>query len=219
VSGWYNIPTAEEGNLVLGMYPLRFLMEAAKKFGAIIFNISAPRAQIGISIQTTMAKEDLLGTRLPFSKHRGWLSGVRMLVREGHIDRCDHPTTTQWKIRIDGSIHPQSVGITFTSEDTSTKIIPGTLVVSDASRNNTMRFVSSEVIQTPNIHKSLKELNPTQCIYGIELYEDYGMRNGILLQRLRYSISGEYYFLKVGDYAVGSDFRVPASTDVDWVVL
>lgn len=222
VTDWYKAAIASRKrfhDLVLGIYPVEFLNEAAQKFGAIFYENSSSKGHVGLGMETVFAKEDLVGTLLPFSRAQGWSCGGPRGYELQSIDMQDHSAVSSWKIYQDGTVKVPFAGVAISSEERLlSRKIDGYLswaVIISTTPKEIGRGMSCH---TNDMQKKLCELAGDSPIFAVALYEECHYQHGILLQKLPYAIHGMDYLVKVGNYFT-DELMMPPSRETNWVVL
>lgn len=223
VTDWY-LPSCSretEESLVFGIYPLMFLREAARKFGASFYETAynkTYRGQTDQDLEHMMFKEEYVGTMLPVSKTPGLSSPPMKSFLSMDIARQDHPSVATWTINKNGSVTIPSAGIALTSQDKPRQKIKAYFECAtfEKTANNNAVFISEKVDDMIGALKALT--GESRCIYAVVLYEDCGFPFGVLLEELSASGHGKGYLVNIGNFKGNSRLR-PSSTKVDWVVI
>ncbi|KAI1758431.1 hypothetical protein F4782DRAFT_26628 [Xylaria castorea] len=203
-------------HLVFGMYPLEFLREAARRFGAIFYESTASKVT-NVRLRDLLSQNHGLGTMLPFKRRLGWFCGVAGSYEHTYIEIIDHGAVPTWNICSDGTVDLPNVGIAFESDQTR-KIVGSVLLLKpEEDQANAQGVFRSEYVA--DICQRLRELDGKSKIIGVALYEDCRAQHGCLLQKVRYPFArGKTCFIKIGSY-ITRDEPMPQNTPVNWKVL
>lgn len=200
ITDWYHTrntdPTAQQ--LVLGVFPLSFLREAARKIGAIFFE--SRRESPGYDS----------GTMLPFSAETGHNARPGTYSSMLIVDRKDHDAVSSWIIHADGSVEIPSAGIVASSE--SQEPVKGFIIGTTTGR--------SELFEDLVLYlRELSAREEEQCVYAVALYEDCRYQSGILLRVLdNGDHSGHKKLAKIGTYMIRG-IPLPEASATRWIVV
>ena len=165
-TSWFkNTETSPDLNLVLGRYPLVFVEEVKEKLGAVFF----------ASSDQFFDEVNEIGTLLPFSNKS--IGGRR--IATGVLDNKDHPSTSTWKIRKDGSVLLPSAGIVASWPRRNGKLDELARVVVPTNTPGAPANLLEEV----ELHQYLGSFRPENEKHAIVLLRsEYGRVFGVLLE-------------------------------------
>lgn len=199
--------------LVLDTYPLPFIQEAFKVFGArLLDGASAEGRRLSLMDYITRKAR---GSMLPFSARTGWAAD-RMNNGKNDgitINIVDHEAVRHWSINAYGGLKITRAGIFASSRGKKATIAKFGIFWTMKEDSNMRRRVDTD------FHAQLQEIAGHGIVYAIALYEDNGWQHGILLHSPPISVFGRRYLLRVGYYIVTQRTEMPPSSSVDWVVL
>ncbi len=206
--------------LVLGIYPLAFLREALRKFGAVFFETSSSKDIMRLStLDLVLRRREPVGSLLPLSRETDWAHNVAVANMQTKIDVRDHEAVSRWAIRADGAVDIPVAGIVAASDDddqSTSEEIPAMIdwLEADMGWN-----IGDGAVEVPDLVAKLREIARGQCVYAVALYEDCGRQFGVLLQSPRANfLMRRRHLIKIGRYIL-KGVEMPPSRDVDWVVL
>ncbi|KXH40254.1 hypothetical protein CSIM01_06431 [Colletotrichum simmondsii] len=211
--------------MVHGTYPLAFLRECSRKFGAIFYQSMARNlvrsTGTANEMRRVLKRNDSGGTMLPVSKTTGWYAGISGSSDHTYLDRQDHETVADWLVNEDASVSMRAVGIVLTSDDK-----PGPRKLSGSIDcflpQDDVKADMESKRYTANVQDmlaTLKDLsNGSRRIYAVALYEDLGLVHGVLLEKLPLSMFGKHYLNKIGQFFLKNE-SLPPTSKVDWKVL
>lgn len=223
--------------VVLDMFPLAFLQEAARKIGAYFYG-GRINSRRGLGLE----EDKRTGTMLPFSKRRGFFADVdHFYAGKLNLDMVDHEAVSEWQILESGGVEMHSVGIAASSDMTVTPTSEvaetewlhlKTSLKEDTSPVPSLGDSSQELYQ-PSNQKIFREKdgnlvdqlrsierNVGKVIYAVALYHDSGKQHGILLRGREGTASecdGFTQLVKIGSYYLVAN-GMPPSINVRWVV-
>lgn len=211
----------EEEKLVLDTFPIEFVREAARKYGALFYT-----AAKSVNSYRVQKHEGLwgfpdvhIGSMMPFAETHGWYTSVTNAVTVPAIQRKDHETVASWHINENGSVRIRSAGIVSCSSDSSNKP-PIKSFVATMERGQRLTIVQNNKAHT-DLHASLRELAGDKMVfYAVLLQEDYGKKSGILLQapKTRIPKPGKRWLIKVGFFHTLESSPPTPCTAVNWCV-
>lgn len=223
-----------EENLVLGLYPLPFVQEAARKAGPAFFT-SLPTElrylstvvdlQAGVWRFRADNNPASVGSMLPFSREPGFLMPPQTPTQQEY----GHPSVETWQIQQDGSIVVRQAGILqLTSGDQVEAIVYAPLY----DENDQIHYDTSDaMVDGVDLGGWLEDFSDPQNApnYAVSLYQfsaleqasEVGLHTGLLLKLCAEEADGKSSKLvKVGLFftkAVGITDVPPV--EVDWVIL
>lgn len=221
VTDWYlpwssNRHEQTRKHLVLGIYPLEFIQEAARKFGAVFFETSSSKESFRVSALDFLFKKRPIGSMLPFSRETGWDHNIAVANMNTKIDIRDHEAVSRWAVRADGAVEVPAAGIIAASSESTDKPTPA--VIEWWEGPVTRRYLGGDIVEVSDFSEKLKEIARKHHVYAVALYEDCGRQYGVLLQSPRMKLSRQRRLMKIGRYIlVGVD--MPPSRLVNWLVL
>lgn len=250
VTDWYHRRhlDAEGQKLVLNVYPLAFVREAAMKLGAIFYSGLTENSRFAANRSTAISGtvDDYVGsgTMLPFSDITGFDAFVDFFSNDLNVGLVtDHSSVKGWKIDADGSVRLTSAGIMASSSDAKSDK-PGRFVVHWIdTTGSTKESESSDLFgdhrwiankheesgaDLPTLLCSIAAATgPGRIIYAVALFTDISNIRGILLSRWVNEVPGKIGFLiKIGTFvqmrAEGPRQKMPPSTTFDckeWCIL
>ncbi|OHF00812.1 hypothetical protein CORC01_03886 [Colletotrichum orchidophilum] len=208
--------------LVFETYPLAFLREASRKFGAMFYESIAnnlSRKSTTQELRRVLLRNERGGTMLPISRSKGWFSNISGSYEHTYIDRRDHEAVADWMVNEDGSVSMPSAGIAMTSDDEpGTRKLSGTIncVLAQTDAEGKLEMYTSVV---KDMLSTLKDLSySSRRIYAVALYQDMSFLHGVLLEKVPLSIFGKHYLNKIGSFVL-TDMSLPPTSKVDWKVL
>jgi hypothetical protein len=231
---WYRTHVAKtktapsEANLVLGLYPLPFVSEAAKKLGPTFYTAIPSELQYLQSVVDLSrghweftADPHPVGSLLPFSKGPGYFHvPTAPLMAEQH-----HPAVREWEICRDGSVTIKKAGIlTLSSVDEAEAIVFAPLYDGDETIHYDTPVRQVEAVDLGGWLADFEDPDRAPN-YAVSLYQmthfnnSVGLHVGLLLKSCG-NFGAQTKLVKVGIFftkAVGvCDVHV---AEVDWVVL
>ncbi|PNP43018.1 hypothetical protein TGAMA5MH_04951 [Trichoderma gamsii] len=211
----------KEENLVLDTFPIEFVREAARKYGAVFYT-----AVKSVNSYRVKTHEGLwgfpdvhIGSMMPFSETHGWYTSVMNAVTVPTIQKKDHEAVASWHINEDGSVRIRSAGIVSCSSNSANKPPIKSFVATMEGRER-LTIVQNNTAHN-DLHASLRELaGDTMVFYAIVLQEDYGKKSGILLQapRTRIPKPGKRWLIKAGFFNTLESSSPTPCTAVNWCV-
>ncbi|KAK1675986.1 hypothetical protein BDP55DRAFT_118276 [Colletotrichum godetiae] len=214
-------PPAEP--LVYGTYPLAFLRECSRKFGAIFYESMARdlvrSTGTANEMRRVLKRNESGGTMLPVSKTTGWYASISGSSDHTYIDRQDHETVAGWLVNEDASVSMRGVGIALTSDDKpGSRQLSGSIdcfLPRDDEKVKPERYTAN----VKDVLATLKDLSHgSRRIYAVALYQDLGVLHGVLLEKLPLSMFGKHYLNKIGQFLL-KEASLPPPSKVDWKVL
>ena len=233
-TGWYVEGLQSESleelekNLVLGLYPLRFLQETAELVGARFYNFIVVRDRVGHDLTTDTL---VSGSLLPFSTHSNQESvSEEIFLPRSQLDEGDHPSVKLWAVEADGSVSiPKAAILTPTSDQ---EVMPLIASVTLAYPTQFGLFQTHEPAGQPgdrNRSIDLREWErswlPTSKDFAVALmnatFLDRDYVRGVLLKE-----TSDVALIKVGVFATrglfpqeGAMTRIFKTRAVNWRVL
>lgn len=230
VTDWYHarLSGSEAGQLrpeplVFGAYPLSFLQEAARKFGAIFYGSmsrSVVRRTTAPGQPDIFVRVNCEGTMLPVSKSHGWSCDNWGVQEDAPLGMKDHESVAGWIIRGDGSVAMQSVGMVAKSNNTKSlhRRVAGMVACTNADAGEDGRRGMS-LWETEDMTATLKSISyRSRPVYAVALYHDGRALYGVLLEELPLGICGTSFLTKIGYFEAMDDLSVPLR-GVKWIVL
>ena len=195
-----------EKQLVLGMYPLAFVQEAARKIGGLFYCMckSTPHSP---PFFTGTFKNRSTGSMLPFSIPGNSPSVVAMASEGGHTE--DHPSVQNWCVKNNGNVKITSAGILASSEISSVSQVRAWLAMTDGRTND---FGEEEL--SPWLHQQSKRY----LWFAIAVFRDTTTLNGLILKGKRMKPSHRVHLINVGYFQTIDREFFPAQ-DVNWIIL
>ncbi|KAL9064114.1 MAG: hypothetical protein Q9161_009085 [Pseudevernia consocians] len=195
-----------EKRLVLGMYPLAFVQEAARKIGGLFYCMckSTPHSP---PFFTGTFKNRSTGSMLPFSIPGNSPSVVAMASEGRHTE--DHPTIQSWCIKNNGNVKIMSAGILASSESSSVSQVRAWVAMTDG---RTSDFGEEEL--SPWLHQQSKR----HLWFAIAAFRDSTTLNGLILKGKRMKPSHRVHLINVG-YFQTADREFPPAQNVNWIIL
>lgn len=206
-----------EDDLVMGLYPLSFVKEAALKLGAHFYCTvkSAPSAAVFIRNAITGKG---IGSMLPFSP--GFFRGsVQMMNNETHT--AEHfPDVSAWQVQRDGSVKVSRAGIVAASSRFS--------VHNRQERASNGREIQAWVIDCHRERSSMTQIDLSSWLnrqsklyqwYAVALCRDSLMQSGIILKSAPYRMPNKALHLVKTGYFRTIFREFPVSECVNWTIL
>lgn len=214
VTDWYRCRhlDAEGQQLVLNVYPLAFVREAASKLGAAFYSGLTENSRFDANRSTTVSAtaDDYVGsgTMLPISNTTGFGAFVDFFSNALNVGLItDHSSVKGWRIDADGSVRLTSAGIMASSLDAKSDK-PGRFVVHWIRTTGTMTDPGSSDLlgdhrwilnkheesgaDLATLLSSIAEATgPGRIIYAVALFADISEIRGILLSRWADTQPGE----------------------------
>lgn len=220
-----------DSNIVLGMFPHEFVNELFQKFGPELFlgaNFMHRRLKIRDLEQPTAC-----GSMLPFF-HDSYTYHVRSHLSTVYMPSRDlkrHDSIDGWEICVDGAVKMMKAGIVASTEvprptaNGSSKI--GVSLIWRGSYYQSPGVPSSTVdpLEIQDLEAWMNTASyPEDEFYAVVLCDDTGGMQGVLLHApkpQKTSADTPKYLIKVGVWFTlqESEYIVPGSTDVNWIVL
>lgn len=250
VTDWYHqrYLDAEGQKLVLNVYPLAFVREAAMKLGAVFYSGLTENSRFAANRSTAISgtADDYVGsgTMLPISDTTGFGAFVDFFSNDLNVGLVtDHSSVKEWRIDADGSVRLTSAGIMASSLDVKSDQ-PGRFVVHWIDTTGSMKDSGSSDLlgdhkwiankheesgaDLPTLLCSIAEATgPGRIVYAVALFTDISNIRGIILSRWSDEEQREAAFLiKIGTFIQtreeGPRQKMPPSTTVDckeWRIL
>jgi hypothetical protein len=187
VTDWFKDGISNQSkprHLVFGIYPIEFLREAARKFGAIFYESSSSKPASIPRFRDILLRKPSSGSMLPFTREAGWFCGVTGSAEHCYLDVIDHAAVQTWNICPDGSIDLPTVGVAFRSDESEK--IHGSLYFVEFEENRPERRGRIFSENTIDISERLRKSHGTGLIIGVALYGDCQNQHGCLLKRVRW---------------------------------
>lgn len=217
VTDWFleNEICQTDDDLVLGMYPLPFVREAALKIEAEFYLAmdDAPSSEELSSV----VQGKLIGSMLPFYRFDPAEIGMRGSTShnaKAFLD--DHPSVSTRVIEQDGSVRISQAAIIAPLSYGSG--LPETIKAYLGFQHGPMYERSREVV----IHEWIEEQNRTYETYLVSLSKDMFLNQGLILQGPKTSTL-PLRLVKLGFYECPPDVDVvdygtPPTQEVDWII-
>ena len=219
--------------MVLGLYPLSFLAEAAAKLGptfytAIPTDLGFLSGVVDLSSGSWEAQADTkaIGSVLPFTASSTILIPP---VNFAHDSYC-HPAVQTWALNQDGSLTVKQAGIlTFGPEGKVKKDYGDSILAVDHTAKDELSYNTAlTTLECKDLEKWLDGFadpatapNYAVCLYQENYYLDRGPgpQIGLLLKKVD-DVGSQTRLVKVGIYGTRASRaeHIP-TTLVDWVVL
>jgi hypothetical protein len=217
-----------EADLVLGLYPLPFVSEAAKKLGPTFYTsipselrYLQPVIDLSNGYWNLLADPQPVGSLLPFSRSPGYFHSPSTPVAiEQH-----HPTVQDWEVCQDGSVRIKKAGILIMNpEDEVEAIVFAPLY----DEQETIHYDTQvrEVDQV-NLGAWLADFvdparapNYAVCLYQMPNFNNsIGIQTDLLLKSCG-TFGAQTKLVKIGIYFTKAlEIHDVPITDVDWAVL
>lgn len=215
ITDWFNSkPQVEDNDLVLDMYPLEFLREAASKIGPDFYLASneSPSPWAMFNPFTRLA-----GTMLPFGRARDSKYRMKSLTERGTLPCGNagdlHPSVLSWQIQRNGSIQIPLAAILASNREQSMLSRSTAMLGFWGSRHTE----SQEVVLSDWIATQPKKFDT----FAVCLTKGGSHNAGVILQGRRLGKSTR--LVKVGFFVLGPDslayYAVPISQPVNWIVV
>lgn len=214
ITDWYRPDDASTGPdkkqnkeaLIFGIYPLRFVQEAAIKIGPPFFfaQYSAKIRSTGFLLEP-QAEE--YGSMLPFGAPKGWYSSRITIKEQQSLARTDHPSVSTWIINVDGSVSIGSAGILASSRERS----PKEIIVS-------INHFTQAYYKTCGLNEWLDSMPDEYDIWAISMYRDAAFHHGLILAGKK-SQSPCSRLWRVGAFNTSENPTMSNSTIVNWTVV
>lgn len=198
IIGWFQARETDPAaiQLVLGVFSLSFLREAARKICAVFFESTFVRRQ---------SPGYEFGTMLPFLTETGHKLRLGTYPSMLMIDSKDHDAVMSWIIHADDSVEIPSAGIVVSSQSPGS--VKGFIIGTSFGRTD---MIEDLVLYL----KELSDREGGHCVYALALYEDCRYQSSIVLQDLDECHSLGYYKLaKIGVYMMRGIPRNVANED------
>lgn len=209
-----------EDNLVLGKYPLAFVNEIIRRFGASFFDSQASTIQVADLYKKVDGVDaydvKIIGSLLPFGDFSS-VSSVKRSFGWGHRETYwrDHDSVKTWKVLPDGSVLIDSAAVIASSTDIeySGEISAAVLISPVAGRR---------VRQQVNLHTWIHSFPPNVCLHALcVVYCGRSLSAGFILMGVAPDLEPRGIFFKCGDYSENLPVTdpVPPSQTVSWRVI
>ncbi|KAI1748945.1 hypothetical protein F4782DRAFT_515177 [Xylaria castorea] len=207
-------PSSSQNQLIMEFYPLDFLQEIIRNVGALFFaTVTSDLAILNLLVDTAnegwapLNLHSAVGSMLPFRTVAGQTAGPDY----AYTETSDHPATTSWLLRHDGSVSMDSAGIVSSSQD------PLPSMPLQASIRVPGHF-STGISERCNLHEWVRDfrLESSCANYAVSLRQQTKkFQNGIILKQ----IDGRT-MVKIGTF-VTDEMSVDEveSQRVNWIVL
>ena len=194
-----------DADLVLGTYPLAFVREAAEKMGSLFYMSVKPSVR-------TIPLEQVCGSMLPF----GPPGHEEVTLESGfeedwYHDIIDHPSLSQWKVELDGSVKISNVGILRSSERHYDH--PIKVVLNTASEEG-----GNEVLAT-ELQTWLKLVPTGEVRVAISLCKMSYVHSGLILEGVHAPHSDKVVLCVIGSWDTREDIEFPLSEAVNFTAL
>lgn len=215
ITEWFKIkPNVEDSDLVLHMYPLEFLREAALKIGAD-FWLTSNESPSPWKLFDPFSR--LAGTMLPLDNVEASRYRMRSITSRG-TPPCGtgedlHPSVASWQIQLDGSVRILKAAILGSNKEHTALCDCRVMLGFWGSRHSeSQEAILSEWIATqPQVFDT----------FAVCLTKGSPQNLGLVLQGRRLGRTTK--LVKVGFYVVNPDslgyYAVPISQPVDWTVV
>lgn len=217
ITDWFNSkPQVEDKDLVLEMYPLEFLREAASKIGPDFYLASneslSPWAMFDPFTR-------LAGTMLPFGRARDTRYRMRSFTQRGIVPcgNADdfHPSVTSWQVQGDGSVRIRQAAILASNKEQST--LSHSVVIlgfwGSRHRESQMVILSDWIVKQPKILDT----------FAVYLTKGGLHNTGLILQGPRLNRRSTARLMKVGCFYVQPHspayYAIPISQPTNWIVI
>ena len=215
ITDWFNgKPRVENNDLVLDMYPLEFLREAASKIGPD-FYLASNQSPSPWAILNPFTR--IAGTMLPFGRARDSRRRMKSITRRGTLPSGNaddlHPSVISWQIQRNGSVRIHQAAILASNKEQSTLSHSNVMLGIWGSRYSD----SQKAILSDWIAKQPKTFDT----FAVCLTKGGSHNMGLILQGRRLGESTR--LVKVGFFAIDPDSlahdAVPTSQHVNWIVI
>ncbi|KAK8103571.1 uncharacterized protein PG998_010604 [Apiospora kogelbergensis] len=208
--------------LVLDMYPLEFLAEAHRLFGASFFETASYTVSLNDEAKASLRNEQSMGTMLPFTKKQGWHSGVIGSFEHTKVQVVDHASVATWSICQDGSVAMRSIGcVCSSSKDPNCRITRRPIKASVLVAGQGQFRFTGESRLCDDLAIFLNEIAGNGgIVYAVMLYEDCHRQHGILLYSLaeQEPSASRRSLMKIGVF-IAHEWDSIDTRSVDWTVL
>lgn len=219
VTGWFKRRPSPQAPaaLVLENYPLEFLREAHRTFGAAFFDTYYSTRRLDTDGEAALRRGEGLGTMLPFTETSGKSMNLIGSLDHIRIQLEDHPSVATWVICGDGSVEMTNVGcILSTSHDESRR-------APLKKARGVVRFTdqfAARYEHTANMDDLLEGVAGNHgVVFALALYKRCYLVHGILLYGLKDgSTAAGRTLLKMGIF-VADEWDTIESRSVAWRVL
>lgn len=224
-------PLGEEEDaeqLVLDMYPLGFVREAARKFGSEFYNVYPSNVHLD-DAPVAVLERNALGTMLPFKRLTsedvsGTEQSFPLTANYNFYEKgVDHVSVPTWWVRADGSVRITRAGIALSSESISTNMIDKIAAyVGWAISGGVKEGFDPDATITEDLGAQMS-IVAADCgrVLAVVLSSRGGLLDGVFLYGLKGESSGPQYFIKIGNFFMKNhtDPITIHDTVVDWIVL
>ena len=207
ITDWYKPGMNAQMDLVLNIYPLEFVKEAATKLGASFYLSVTNKQKLPNRYDLFNRLEK--GSMMPFSATSGWFSRIVGMPTQHKYNPDDHPAVKTWTIKQDGSVVIKRVGVVASSEN----------LINPSELPMTIHFMKLGY-RNPTISRFgdwAKDFPKGVNTYAVSLERDSGRQYGLILQGYRKLWFLTQRLVKVGTF-ITQQTDLPATTDVNWVV-
>ncbi|CAI6291710.1 unnamed protein product [Periconia digitata] len=214
-TAWYTKHVEKYGSrppdkyLVLGMYPLPFLQEVIRKFGAAIYLTTKGIANCDEFFQG-IDSDILSGSMLPFAtghSSRSVGSPINNFTRD---DNEDHPDVSAWELQQDGTVRITRAGV-LTASDYRYNDPQHTARVMDCRQERSS-------LEEVRLSEWLEQQPETHARFAVAVARDRLTLHGIILEGPRSTSAGTQRLLKTGIFTMPT-LLFPRSSRVDWIVV
>lgn len=204
----------EKAQLVLGTFPIAFVQEVVKAFGAVFyFAWSRADGMQPSEAEGVMELQASVGSMLPFTEPKGWMTVPVRSIKTYPLSPSNHAAVSGWEIRLDASVAIRSAGILASSTD-GMELDFIEAAVFDGRKG------APVLNETNGLRADLRTMAGKHSVcYAVSLFEDYGVQHGIVLQGPQGRPPGNERLIKIGLFFTTFPVANPPSSPVDWVVL
>lgn len=213
ITDWYETGNSSTGanksqdrkDLVCGMYPLKFVQEAALKIGAS-FYFANLTVETKSSVLPLERIEKEIGSMLPFSAPKGWTTSRAGFPEKHGLRQVDHPSVAGWIINLDGSVSIRSAGILASTHERHRDGIVVTISIPQWYDNKVC-----------NINEWMDGVSSKYDVWAISMFTD-AVHHGLILSGLK-SPTSKGKLWKIGRFWVIDIPDMPKTTEVNWTVV
>lgn len=220
---WHiNANIRDRSPLVFKAYPLSFVREVSRKLGASFFQSVTPDYRTYPRLLYNLIRKSE-GSLIPFYKLRAPgenrfadLGGIPELPRTNPVD---HPAVSSWQVQADASVRIQNAGVLAgtgrpAQPDIQCDIWIDLKIVKNGKNHKEKRDRS----YSGTVNDWLAQVRKDLCTYLVILYEDSGLRHGVVLQSSRKLFFFTKRLIKTGNFTTRAQLDIP-SEKVNWVVI
>jgi hypothetical protein len=196
-----------EDELVLGIYPLAFVKEAARRIGGAFYYVSRSIPET-VSFLLEPFTRQAVGSMLPFSGSLSDRISIKAMNSARDINE-DHPAVASWNIQANASILIQKAGVLASTETSMSHPISASVIL---NRGQSVSF------ENVDLGRWLNQQSKDCYWFAVVLFRSSTALSGIILRGKRFLYSNRIHLFKTGLFLT-PERTFPPSRAVNWLVL